>query len=92
MSSSIELINPKAESVRRAAALQVRLSLSRSVCPQFTDWQVNTTGAMGLANVVKGNLGVSCRVGVLCASRLIVHVKGQEEPSRCWSMARGKSK
>lgn len=42
MSSSIELINPKAESVRRAAALQV-----------------NTTGAMGLANVVKGNLGMS---------------------------------
>ncbi|KAL6308209.1 chaperonin-containing T-complex zeta subunit Cct6 [Sparassis latifolia] len=40
MSSSIELINPKAESIRRAAALQV-----------------NTTGAMGLANVVKGNLG-----------------------------------
>ncbi|KAK2463200.1 hypothetical protein APHAL10511_004855 [Amanita phalloides] len=40
MSSSIELINPKAESVRRAAALQV-----------------NTAGAMGLANVVKGNLG-----------------------------------
>ncbi|KAI1796520.1 chaperonin-containing T-complex zeta subunit Cct6 [Ganoderma leucocontextum] len=40
MSSSIELINPKAESVRRAAALQV-----------------NTTGAMGLANVVKSNLG-----------------------------------
>lgn len=40
MSSSIELINPKAESIRRAAALQV-----------------NTNGAMGLANVVKGNLG-----------------------------------
>ncbi|KAF8622765.1 hypothetical protein AX15_006852 [Amanita polypyramis BW_CC] len=40
MTSSIELINPKAESVRRAAALQV-----------------NTAGAMGLANVVKGNLG-----------------------------------
>ncbi|KZV66922.1 chaperonin-containing T-complex zeta subunit Cct6 [Peniophora sp. CONT] len=38
--SSIELINPKAESVRRAAALQV-----------------NTAGAMGLANVVRGNLG-----------------------------------
>ncbi|KAH9176298.1 T-complex protein 1 zeta subunit [Lactarius sanguifluus] len=38
--SSIELINPKAESVRRAAALQV-----------------NTTGALGLANVVRGNLG-----------------------------------
>ncbi|KAH8119203.1 chaperonin-containing T-complex zeta subunit Cct6 [Phellopilus nigrolimitatus] len=38
--SSIELINPKAESVRRAAALQV-----------------NTNGAMGLAAVVKGNLG-----------------------------------
>ncbi|KAH7339700.1 chaperonin-containing T-complex zeta subunit Cct6 [Rhizoctonia solani] len=38
--SSIELINPKAESIRRAAALQV-----------------NTNGAMGLANVVKGNLG-----------------------------------
>lgn len=37
---SLELINPKAESVRRAAALQV-----------------NTNGAMGLANVVKGNLG-----------------------------------
>ncbi|EAU91603.1 chaperonin-containing T-complex zeta subunit Cct6 [Coprinopsis cinerea okayama7 len=40
MASSIELINPKAESVRRAAALQV-----------------NTNGAMGLAAVVKGNLG-----------------------------------
>ncbi|KAG8936818.1 T-complex protein 1 subunit zeta [Tulasnella sp. 418] len=40
MSSSLELINPKAESVRRAAALQV-----------------NTNGAMGLANVVKSNLG-----------------------------------
>ncbi|KAJ7647219.1 chaperonin Cpn60/TCP-1 family [Roridomyces roridus] len=40
MSSSIELINPKAESIRRAAALQV-----------------NTNGAMGLANVVKSNLG-----------------------------------
>ncbi|KIJ51435.1 hypothetical protein M422DRAFT_74292 [Sphaerobolus stellatus SS14] len=40
MSSSIELINPKAESVRRAAALQV-----------------NTNGAMGLANVVRTNLG-----------------------------------
>ncbi|KDR75793.1 hypothetical protein GALMADRAFT_248498 [Galerina marginata CBS 339.88] len=38
--SSIELINPKAESVKRAAALQV-----------------NTNGAMGLAGVVKGNLG-----------------------------------
>ncbi|KAH9485056.1 T-complex protein 1 subunit zeta [Psilocybe cubensis] len=38
--SNIELINPKAESVRRAAALQV-----------------NTNGAMGLAGVVKGNLG-----------------------------------
>ncbi|KAF8532516.1 chaperonin-containing T-complex zeta subunit Cct6 [Gautieria morchelliformis] len=38
--SSIELINPKAESVRRSAALQV-----------------NTNGAMGLANVVRSNLG-----------------------------------
>ncbi|KAJ7783294.1 chaperonin Cpn60/TCP-1 family [Mycena metata] len=36
----MELLNPKAESIRRAAALQV-----------------NTNGAMGLANVVKGNLG-----------------------------------
>jgi T-complex protein 1 subunit zeta len=42
MSSSIELINPKAESVRRTQALQV-----------------NTMGAMGLANVVKSNLGSS---------------------------------
>ncbi|KAF9647317.1 chaperonin-containing T-complex zeta subunit Cct6 [Thelephora ganbajun] len=40
MASNIELINPKAESIRRAAALQV-----------------NITGAMGLASVVKGNLG-----------------------------------
>lgn len=40
MASSIELINPKAESIRRAAALQV-----------------NINGAMGLASVVKGNLG-----------------------------------
>lgn len=41
MSSSIEVINPKAESVRRTQALQV-----------------NTMGAMGLANVVKSNLGM----------------------------------
>lgn len=39
-SSSINLINPRAESVRRGQALMV-----------------NTTGAMGLANVVKSNLG-----------------------------------
>merc|ERR1712093_704106 len=38
--SSINLINPRAESVRRGQALMV-----------------NTTGAMGLANVVKINLG-----------------------------------
>ncbi|KAG0149365.1 hypothetical protein CROQUDRAFT_653658 [Cronartium quercuum f. sp. fusiforme G11] len=38
--SAVELINPKAESIRRAQALQV-----------------NTTGAMGLANVVRSNLG-----------------------------------
>ncbi|BEI82702.1 hypothetical protein CcaverHIS002_0305700 [Cutaneotrichosporon cavernicola] len=38
--SSLELINPRAESVRRTQALQV-----------------NTAGAVGLANVVKSNLG-----------------------------------
>ncbi|WVN86496.1 T-complex protein 1, zeta subunit [Cryptococcus depauperatus CBS 7841] len=38
--SSIELINPKAESIKRTQALQV-----------------NTAGAVGLANVVKSNLG-----------------------------------
>ncbi|CAH7690255.1 chaperonin Cpn60/TCP-1 family [Phakopsora pachyrhizi] len=38
--SSLELINPKAETIRRAQALQV-----------------NITGAIGLANVVKSNLG-----------------------------------
>ncbi|WWD19674.1 T-complex protein 1, zeta subunit [Kwoniella shandongensis] len=38
--SSIELINPRAESIRRTQALQV-----------------NTAGAVGLANVVKSNLG-----------------------------------
>ncbi len=38
--SSIELINPRAESIRRGQALQV-----------------NTAGAIGLANVVKSNLG-----------------------------------
>jgi hypothetical protein len=41
-SSSIQLINPKAESVRRSQALQV-----------------NTTGALGLAAVVRSNLGAS---------------------------------
>ncbi|CED82047.1 chaperonin-containing t-complex zeta subunit cct6 [Phaffia rhodozyma] len=40
MSSALEYINPRAETVRRAQALQV-----------------NTTGAVGLANVVKSNLG-----------------------------------
>lgn len=39
-SSSINLLNPKAETVRRSQALAV-----------------NTAGAMGLANVVKSNLG-----------------------------------
>ncbi|KAF8320791.1 chaperonin-containing T-complex zeta subunit Cct6 [Clavulina sp. PMI_390] len=39
-SGGLESLNPNAQSVRRAAALQV-----------------NTTGAMGLANVVKSNLG-----------------------------------
>lgn len=38
--SSIEMINPRAESIRRSQALQV-----------------NTMGAVGLANVVKSNLG-----------------------------------
>ncbi|MBW0541937.1 hypothetical protein O181_081652 [Austropuccinia psidii MF-1] len=38
--SSVELINPKAETIRRAQALQV-----------------NITGAVGLANVVRSNLG-----------------------------------
>ena len=59
MSSSIELINPKAESVRRAAALQVRIDpLSISLFALNELLQVNTNGAMGLANVVKGNLGM----------------------------------
>ena len=55
MSSSIELINPKAESVRRAAALQVKIMIWCSRIILFLTWcvQVNTTGAMGLANVVK---------------------------------------
>lgn len=58
--SSIELINPKAESVRRAAALQVLLSCARNVLTgMLIIYQVNITGAMGLANVVKGNLGSS---------------------------------
>jgi T-complex protein 1 subunit zeta len=51
MSSSLEHLNPNAQSVRRAAALQV-----------------NTTGAMGLAGVVKSNLGVQ----QLCFSHLIL--------------------
>lgn len=40
-SAGLESLNPNAQSVRRAAALQV-----------------NTTGAMGLAAVVKSNLGM----------------------------------
>ena len=63
MSSSIELINPKAESVRRALALQVRSSRFACVNSLFkTHAQVNTNGAMGLANVVKSNLGDFKRV------------------------------
>ncbi|KAM0751041.1 T-complex protein 1 zeta subunit [Meredithblackwellia eburnea MCA 4105] len=38
--SAVELLNPKAENIRRAQA-----------------FQINVTGAMGLANVVKSNLG-----------------------------------
>ena len=57
MSSSIELINPKAESIRRAAALQVYGLSFDSLWFLFFPGQVNTNGAMGLANVVKGNLG-----------------------------------
>lgn len=56
MSSSIELINPKAESVRRAAALQVTYLLPIFFLSLIFH-KVNTNGAMGLANVVKGNLG-----------------------------------
>ena len=50
-------MNPKAESVRRAAALQVSY-LGRSWMTLLNRRvQVNTNGAMGLANVVKSNLG-----------------------------------
>lgn len=68
MSSSIELINPKAESVRRAAALQVcypLFGIKRGILTH--NGQVNTNGAMGLANVVKGNLGA-------CSSRVILAI------------------
>lgn len=63
MASSIELINPKAESVRRAAALQVCTEIHLHLTPSFLTFQlplaqVNITGAIGLANVVKGNLGI----------------------------------
>lgn len=61
MSSSIELINPKAESVRRAAALQVCVHSSLRTMI-YDVLQVNTNGAMGLANVVKSNLGMQCRL------------------------------
>lgn len=44
MSDGLQSLNPNAQSVRRAAALQV-----------------NTTGAMGLAAVVKSNLGTLLR-------------------------------
>lgn len=65
MASSIELINPKAESVRRGAALQVCTKITLyHIVPSPSDLlltQVNITGAMGLANVVKGNLGTHRR-------------------------------
>lgn len=63
MASSIELINPKAESIRRAAALQVCTKINLYHVPLHFNrslTQVNITGAMGLASVVKGNLGVHC--------------------------------
>jgi hypothetical protein len=105
--SAIELVNPRAESVRRAQALQVRPSIISAgprlasaghpslrglmleeragsgdeTCPRAglltTNLrrvsllaQVNTTGAVGLANVVKSNLGASHPLwGVACASQ-----------------------
>ena len=58
MASSLELINPKAESIRRAAALQVsHLECSLGHLLHKTR-KVNINGAVGLANVVKSNLGV----------------------------------
>ena len=61
MASSIELVDPKAESIRRAAALRVRTkarpvpSPFLSLSPSFI--QVNIAGAIGLANAIKGSLG-----------------------------------
>lgn len=51
-SGGLEALNPNAQSVRRAAALQV-----------------NTTGAMGLAAVVKSNLGMR----FVCDRRYNIH-------------------
>jgi len=74
-SSALELLNPNAQSVRRADALQV-----------------NTTGAMGLANVVKSNLGEHCRAGTTqLHNSLEYHMKVPEGPQRCWSMVPVKS-
>ena len=58
--SGIELINPKAESVRRGQALQVRSTSHIDVTfsnARLCSLQANTTGALGLANVVRSNLG-----------------------------------
>ena len=44
--------------MRRAAALQVRFVRLMGESAADLDMQVNITGAMGLANVVKGNLGM----------------------------------
>lgn len=91
--SSIELINPKAESIKRAAALQVILL---SILSTFIHSrpQVNTNGAMGLANVVKGNLG---RYNAFYAPLFPTHINYSllqvpVEHLRCLSTARARSK
>lgn len=78
--SSVELINPRAESIRRAQALQV-----------------NTAGAIGLANVVKSNLGPRGTIKMLVDGAggikmtkdgkvLLSEMQIQVGTLRCWSL------
>ena len=51
----LSLLNPKAETIRRGQALQVRLLLSGFI--GRVDMKVNITAAQGLQDVLRTNLG-----------------------------------
>ena len=88
--SSIELINPRAETVRRTQALQVNtVSADLPNCSTSSaEAHLSQAGAVGLANVVKSNLGE--RDGIVVRKQLTDQGRGGR--SKCSWMVLGRSR